>query len=140
MVPRNRRFTGAGRVNPFRTAVPFWGHSTLISSTLSPNRDCGSKGVNTVVLVARWGEYRSLNACALSKRLTWHLVHMLVRDGVSLVRSVFNMSGRRRLAFESDGKWEGPMSQYLVVIGVGMDLPGISAALEGMRVDSSVSR
>ena len=32
-------------INPLRTAVPFWGQSNQISSTLSPNRDCGSKGV-----------------------------------------------------------------------------------------------
>ena len=32
-------------VNPFRTAIPFWGQTTLISSSLSPKRDCGSKGV-----------------------------------------------------------------------------------------------
>ena len=32
-------------LNPFRTAVSFWGQSTQISSRLSPNRDCGSKRV-----------------------------------------------------------------------------------------------
>ena len=30
---------------PFRTAVPFWGHTTPFSSSLSPKRYCGSKGV-----------------------------------------------------------------------------------------------
>ena len=30
-------------LNPFRTAVPFWGQSTQSSSSLSPKRDCGSK-------------------------------------------------------------------------------------------------
>ena len=40
-------------VNPFRTAVSFWGQSTQISSTLSPHRDCGSKRVN---VVDRWEE------------------------------------------------------------------------------------
>ena len=31
----------------FGTAVPFWGQNTqIISSSLSPKRDCGSKGVN----------------------------------------------------------------------------------------------
>ena len=34
-------------VNPFRTAVPFWGQSSQISSSFVPKRDCGSKGVNT---------------------------------------------------------------------------------------------
>ena len=32
--------------NPFGTAVPFWGQTTQFSSSLSPKRDCGSKGVN----------------------------------------------------------------------------------------------
>ena len=31
-------------LNPFRTAVSCWGQSNQISSSLSPNRDCGSKG------------------------------------------------------------------------------------------------
>ena len=31
--------------NPFRTAVPFWGQTILISSSLSPKRDWGPKGV-----------------------------------------------------------------------------------------------
>lgn len=52
-------------------------------------------------------------------------------------RSVFNMSGRRRLSFESDGNWQGPMSLYLVVIGVGIDHAEVLAALEGMRVDKA---
>ena len=32
-------------LNPFRTAVPFWGQITSKLSELSPKRDCGSKGV-----------------------------------------------------------------------------------------------
>ena len=32
-------------VNPSRTSVPFWGQTTQISSSLSPKRDCGSKGL-----------------------------------------------------------------------------------------------
>ena len=31
--------------NPFSTGVPFWGKNTLIPSSLSPKRDCGSKRV-----------------------------------------------------------------------------------------------
>ena len=31
--------------NPFRTAVPFWGQTAQISSSLSPKRDCGPKWV-----------------------------------------------------------------------------------------------
>ena len=34
-----------GDINPFRTAVPFWGQTTQILSSLSPKRGCGSKGV-----------------------------------------------------------------------------------------------
>ena len=33
-------------LNPFRTAVPFWGQTSQISSSFVPKRDCGSKGVN----------------------------------------------------------------------------------------------
>ena len=32
--------------NPFRTAAPFWGQPTQISSGLSPKRGCGPKRVN----------------------------------------------------------------------------------------------
>ena len=32
-------------LNPFRTAVPFWGQASQISSSLSPKRDCGALGV-----------------------------------------------------------------------------------------------
>ena len=32
--------------NPFRTAVPFRGQPTQISSSLSPKRDCGARWVN----------------------------------------------------------------------------------------------
>ena len=33
---------------PFRTAVPFWGQTTQISSSLSPKRDCCSTGLCSV--------------------------------------------------------------------------------------------
>ena len=33
-------------LNPFRAVVPFWGQTSQISSSLSPKRDCGFKGVN----------------------------------------------------------------------------------------------
>ena len=33
-------------LNPIRTAVPFWGQTTLIPSDLSPKRDRGPKRVN----------------------------------------------------------------------------------------------
>ena len=35
-------------VNPFRTAVPFWGQTSRILSNLSPKLDCGPKSVNLV--------------------------------------------------------------------------------------------
>ena len=34
-------------INPFRTAVPFWGQTTWILNGLSPKRDCGSKRVKS---------------------------------------------------------------------------------------------
>ena len=37
--------------NPFRTAVPFWGQSSQISSSFVPKRDCGSKGVKALFLL-----------------------------------------------------------------------------------------
>ena len=33
------------QLNLFRTAVPFWGQTSQISSSLPPKRDCGSKGI-----------------------------------------------------------------------------------------------
>lgn len=47
------------------------------------------------------------------------------------------MSGRRRLSVENDGKWEGPMRLYLVVIGVRIDHAAVVAALEGLCVGES---
>ena len=38
MVPRSS-------IDPFRTAVPFWGQTSQMSSSLSPKQDCGPKGV-----------------------------------------------------------------------------------------------
>ena len=40
-------------INPFRTAVPFWGQTTRNLSGLSQLRDCGSKGVKHSPVVAR---------------------------------------------------------------------------------------
>ena len=42
------RHCGSEGVNPFRTAVPFWGQSTWSLTGLSPKRGCGSKGVKTL--------------------------------------------------------------------------------------------
>ena len=40
------RTAAAVAINPFRTAVPFWGQNTLIPSSLSPKRDCGPNTFN----------------------------------------------------------------------------------------------
>ena len=39
---------GITAINPFRTAVPFWGQTSQISSSLSPKRDCGPKRVKNI--------------------------------------------------------------------------------------------
>ena len=44
-----RRAYLSNTINPFRTAVPFWGQTSHISSSLSPKRDSGPKGVNREV-------------------------------------------------------------------------------------------
>ena len=44
MIGTPQRVPGRGsRLSPLRTAVPFWGKTTQISSGLSPKRDCGPK-------------------------------------------------------------------------------------------------
>ena len=44
--PKNGTAVGIERsYNPFRTAVPFWGQTSQILSTFSPERDCGPKRV-----------------------------------------------------------------------------------------------
>ena len=37
-----KRITGAGGVDPFRTAAPFRGQTTYALTELSPKRDCGT--------------------------------------------------------------------------------------------------
>ena len=56
-------------LNPFRTAVPFWGQSTWNLTGLSPQRDCGSKRVNpfsTAVLF--WGQTTQTSSILSPKR------------------------------------------------------------------------
>ena len=47
-------------LNPFRPAVPFWGRTPLILSSLSPKRDCGPKrAINSnsfSTAVPLWGQ------------------------------------------------------------------------------------
>ena len=38
------------QINPFSTAVPFWGHTTQNLTGLSPRRDCNSKRVKCSLL------------------------------------------------------------------------------------------
>ena len=52
-------------INPFRTAVPFWGHTTAFSSSLSPKRDCGSKGVKVVTIHRRVFPHRAASSVAV---------------------------------------------------------------------------
>ena len=60
--------------NPFRTAVPFWGQSTIISSTLSPNRDYGSKGVKGCEKKSRcWTKSLiAIDVRWFDKKTRWH--------------------------------------------------------------------
>ena len=58
---RTRTFTRY--LNPFRTAVLFWGQTTQISSRLSPKRDCGSEGVELE-------SFRKFGFPSLAKNLT----------------------------------------------------------------------
>ena len=54
--PPTEAFTttsGGSCLNPFWTAVPFWGQITYNLSELSPKRDCSSKGVKTFTKVHR---------------------------------------------------------------------------------------
>ena len=43
-IEKKGKLFGAGPSNPFRAVVPFWRQTSQISSSLSPKRDCGSKG------------------------------------------------------------------------------------------------
>ena len=43
-----RRIIRRFHLDPFRTAVPFWGQTRLILSSLSPKRDCGPKRIKAV--------------------------------------------------------------------------------------------
>ena len=61
-IKRLAKYTG--RVNPFRTAVPFWGQTSQISSSLSPKRDCGSKRQITTPLVNYYCQLPDHNTCA----------------------------------------------------------------------------
>ena len=63
-------------LNPFRTAVPFWGQTSQKISKLSPKRDWGSKGVNTYLVPGTWYQYLVPG--------TWYqyLVHVIFAGGV----------------------------------------------------------
>ena len=74
-------------VNPFRTAAPFWGQTTQISSRLSPKRDCGSKGVNGfVVCTSPSMFYSSTGSIGPPKRNTYVCVYKALRSTGGLRR------------------------------------------------------
>ena len=70
-------------INPFRTAVPFWGQTTLVTSYLSRKRDCSSKRL-------RFSEgdpkdshshfaYTLLRGPRYVQVCTWYIVHTIAR-------------------------------------------------------------
>ena len=64
-------------INPFRTAVPFWGQTIQISSSLSPKRDWGPKGVKMPTAAKYLRTPRSPRVRSFSVRdvaVTWYLV------------------------------------------------------------------
>ena len=78
----------SNRLNPFRTAVPFWGQTTRSLTGLSPERDCGSlKGLKAPMIVV--GGIYILYVCTtrvnssiympLSQCAT-HQTHLVVHD------------------------------------------------------------
>ena len=106
--------------NPFRTAVPFWGQSNLILSTLSPNRDCASKGVKKhgvekkrlrLARIARkWGEETQLNIKAR---------HKIIPVRVVLIGTIGSQTVcvhiRTRAPFVSVGSFFGSMNVLWVI-------------------------
>ncbi|CAN0166821.1 unnamed protein product, partial [Phaeothamnion confervicola] len=46
-----------------------------------------------------------------------------------LARAIVNLSGRRRLSFEPDGRWEGPIAMHFVLIGRRMDAAAVARRL-----------
>ena len=63
--------------NPFRTADSFWGQSSQISSSLSPNRGCGSKRVNGSTVDGKFDK----NIPEIKKRTpSVHCIGQTVRD------------------------------------------------------------
>ena len=69
-------------LNPFRTAVPFWGQSSQIPSSWSPKRDCGTErvklGVTFRVRVISSYRFVSHTAAAINNLLEY-------RPGVKVV-------------------------------------------------------
>ena len=50
-------------------------------------------------------------------------------------RFVVHMSGRFRLGFEIDGRWEGPPSSKMAFIGRDLDATALEAAFQSLRAD-----
>ena len=78
-------------VNPFRTAVPFWGQSTQIPSRLPPKRNCSPKRVNT-------RSRRLSNNCYLVQGVHVHTDTYLVKC------YLFSMVDKLLEAFRSVGR------------------------------------
>ena len=73
------------RVNPFRTAVPFWGQRTQIPSSLSPKRDCGSKWVkvtcHTLTDLTTLGTVLFTHVVVTRRFVQEGKVHQMMRSG-----------------------------------------------------------
>ena len=75
-------------LNPFRTAVSFWGQSTQISSTLSPHRDCGSKRVKNDVFGVEergWSDNNSARKSAVHPYRPF--VRVCAANGLTITRN-----------------------------------------------------
>ena len=68
----------------FRTLVPLWGHTSQISSSLSPKRDCASKGINSCF---KLNFSRNKCVCVLSTYTRPHPAQPVVHDDSSILES-----------------------------------------------------
>ena len=80
-------------LNPFRTAVPFWGQTSQILCSLSPKRDCGNKGANGRLFSSSSLRYTYSH---LPLECTWYVAYVQ-----SMLRGI---SGERN----SGEKWRHP--------------------------------
>ena len=71
-------------VNPFRTAVPLWGQTTQISSSLSPNGDC-CKGVKRNEIPTAAVMYRRDWLTSSTRKWLAHPVGSWLVSGISSI-------------------------------------------------------